>query len=160
MIPRWAMTLPWNLIDKYARRHSLDPALVGAIVQVESGGNGYAMRYEPKWDYLLTPEKFAKMLGITEETERQMQRFSYGVMQVMGSVARELGFQSSLAKLTHQGLGIEFGCLKLKQLLTKYPHLTDAVAAYNAGSPRKTPEGFYVNQIYVDKVAKCHVDLS
>ena len=32
-------SLPWDLIERYARQYSIDPNLVGALIQQESGGN-------------------------------------------------------------------------------------------------------------------------
>ena len=67
-----------------------DPALVCAIVEQESSWNTWAMRYEPAF--------FAKYVAglytnnkITA-SEAYARGFSWGLMQVMGQVAREMGF--------------------------------------------------------------------
>lgn len=160
MVPKWALTLPWNIIDKTSKRHGLDPTLIGAFCYVESGGKPSASRYEPNWRYFVTPDVFAKRLGITVETESVHQATSFGIMQVMGTVARELGFQDNLPKMIIPHVGIEYGILKLKLLIAKYQALPEAIAAYNAGTPRRDGTGKFENQDYVDKVTKCHVDLS
>jgi len=160
MVPKWALKLPWNLISRQATSHNLDPALVGAFIQVESSGKGSRSRFEPAWGYFLTPDLFAKSLGITRETEEIHQKTSWGLMQIMGGVARELGFTDNLPKLIVPAININFGCMHLSKLIAKYQALPDAIASYNAGSPRKTADGKYVNQDYVDKVTNCHLELS
>lgn len=140
-----------DLVIRKAAEFSLEPELVTAIIQVESAGNAYATRFEPDWRYLVRPELFAQKLGITIPTEHMLQQFSWGWMQIMGSVARELGFQDHLTKLCDPEINLHFGCKKLRTLTNKYPTTSDVIAAYNAGSPRMV-HGRYDNQGYVDKV--------
>lgn len=145
----------FEIAEKLALQFDLDPLLVQAIVRVESAGNPYAVRFERDWKYLYNPEVYAKALGITGGTEVILQMMSFGPMQIMGSVARELGFVEPLIKLCEPHNGIYYGCRKLKQFSLKYPTaLESVVASYNAGSPRRTTHGTFVNQSYVDKVFK------
>jgi hypothetical protein len=118
---------------------------------VESAGDTLAVRYESHWKYFVNPELFARLNNITADTERTLQMMSFGLMQVMGGVARELGYRRNLLSLTDPVLAIDYGCRKLAQLKGKYNTTDDIIAAYNAGSPRKNG-GLYVNQAYVDKV--------
>lgn len=143
-----------------AIRHQLDPDWVLAIVQTESAGIPSAMRYEDHWRYLCRPSFYADRLKITEDTEIQLQKFSYGLMQVMGSVAREHGYADSLALLIDPFRALEYGCRQLKALRRRYPTGRDWIASYNAGSPRKKPDGTYVNEAYVRKVVGFWNDLS
>ena len=78
---------------------------------------------------------------------------SWGLMQVLGAVARERGLRSKyLSALTEPMIGIRFGCAHLAWFRDKKGYSgDDMIAAYNAGSPRKK-NGIYVNQGYVDKV--------
>lgn len=126
--------------------------VVTAMVMVESSGSRWATRYEPGWKYFLFPRDYASRIGITEETEKIQQATSWGCLQIMGSVARECGWQGPLVMLTDLDLGLEYGCRKLKALMHKYEFESDYIAAYNAGSPRKTKGGMYVNQTHVDRV--------
>lgn len=148
--------LPWNIITKEAGNLGIDRDLVGAMIMCESSGMRSAARFEPKFNYLYSPDAFAARLGITRVTEEVFQKTSWGYMQVMGAVARELGFENMLPELISPILGIRFGCMKLKKLLDKYGYIRpeDAVAAYNAGSPRRHRDGGYVNQRYVTKVMR------
>jgi len=143
------------LIHTVAAENGIDPVLFEAICRVESSLNQFAMRYEPKWNYLYFQREHAGQLGITEETETQLQKFSYGLCQIMGSVAREHGYRGPLvALIADPALCLKFGAIHLKKFLWKYQTEAEAIAAYNAGSARKTPGGMFVNQQYVDKVDK------
>jgi len=77
------------LAKRHAISYALDPALVCAVVEQESAWNTWAIRYEPAF--------FAKYVAslytnnkITA-SEAYARGFSWGLMQVMGQVARESG---------------------------------------------------------------------
>lgn len=156
---KWVLSLPWDVLSIVAEKHGLEPELVAAVSYQESKGNKYAVRYEPNWSYLYQPDKFAKPLGISVESETQAQKFSYGYMQLMGSVARELGFQDSLIRLCEPFNAYEYGCAKLAQCLKRYPVVNAAVAAYNAGTPKTVADGKFINQQYVDSVMGYYANL-
>lgn len=142
-----------QLIERTASAYGIDPNLIGAVVVAESGGDTFAVRYEPLWKYFFEVEEFAKLSRITNATETMLQACSFGLMQIMGSVARELGHESSLLQLAQPEIGLMFGCKKLRALIRNYPDLANTVAAYNAGTPRmNATTGKYSNQDYVDKV--------
>lgn len=146
------MELPWEVIFDCSELFKVDPVLVGAICMVESAGDPYAVRIELHWQYYLELKKYADLNRITQTTEKAMQACSWGLMQVMGSVAREHGYAGPLQRLCEPELGIRYGCKHLAKFTAKYGNLHDAIAAYNAGSPIKTMEGQYKNQAYVSKV--------
>jgi len=140
-------------IIEAANKHGLDPLLIQAIVSVESAGNPWVCRYEPLFRYLYFPREHADRLNQSVETETNQQMTSWGLMQLMGAVARELGFTEPLAKLSDLQTGLEWSCKKLKTLKERWGEdEIRMIASWNAGSPRKTPGGLYVNQTYVDKV--------
>lgn len=146
------------LIVNKAIELKLDHELVLAFCEVESGFRINAHRFEPGWAYCLNDNdinRFALHNGITPQTERIDQMTSFGLFQVMGSVARELGYEGNLVDLYDPNYGATFGCLKIKQCLEKYDDLDDAISSYNAGSPRKKG-GLYVNQNYVDAINKAY----
>src|SRR5207244_13546354 len=75
-----------------AAAQSLDPALVCAVVEQESGWNPWAMRYEPAFfSKYVAPLYTNNKIAATEAYSRG---FSWGLMQVMGQVARETGFDA------------------------------------------------------------------
>ncbi|MDT0496510.1 lytic transglycosylase domain-containing protein [Algiphilus sp. W345] len=163
-------------IAAIAARHHLPPQLVQAIVQVESGGDANAMRCEPAYPWLwnvrsgaplpvssatasrrLPPASFPSPRGSSRLTEWLGQQTSWGVMQVMGAVARELGYEGHFAGLCDPATGLDYGCRYLARLAGRFrlQHgWPGVVAAYNAGSPRLDAQGRFENQVYVDKVAR------
>lgn len=142
-----------NTAAEVALEIGVDPALAQAIVLVESAGQPSACRYEPKWQTFFRIEAFAKELRQSFDTEKVQQATSWGAMQVMGTVARERGFQSYLPRLTNERIGIYFGCKHLFWLMKRYGgHELEIISAYNAGSPRRNTDGTFLNQFYVTKV--------
>lgn len=147
-----------QLVTAEASRHGLRPAWVLGIVTVESGGEADAWNPEPRYRYLwdlragkpfraLTPEEnvsetppkdFAAPRGIDPDAEWWGQQASWGLMQVMGAVARELGYTGRhMPGLCRPEIGVRYGCRHLAALLRRHgSKLELAVAAYNAGSPR------------------------
>ncbi len=141
-----------DLIKIEAKNKGLRLDLVMAIVQVESGGNTNAMRYEKSFGYYTKPEFYSKVQMISLETEKALQRFSYGLMQIIGGTARYLGYEGRLIDLCLPSNGIMWGCHYLANICDEYLDLPDQIAVYNAGRVKKTDSGKYVNQDYVDKV--------
>ena len=95
-----------------AERHALDPALVCAVVEQESAWDAHAIRYEPAFR-----TRYVAPLGLppTEEVARSI---SWGLMQVMGQVAREHGFSGKfLSALCEPAAGLDIGCAVLASKL-------------------------------------------
>jgi len=133
------------LIATIATQHGLPVNLVKAIVKTESAFETWAFRFEPAYKWLVGDKL------TMSATERTGQMCSFGLMQVMGGVAREMGFTGYLPQLCDPATGLDQGCRHLKHYYQKYSNWPDTIASYNAGSPRKVGET-YVNQGYVDKV--------
>src|SRR3954462_14105880 len=109
-----------GMIEDIAKTLGLDPNLALSIAFVESGIDTNKMRYEPGWTYLVNPPKYASILGITRDTESQLQMFSYSCLQVMGSNTRTLGYNGQLGLLLQPNLGILYGCKHLKMLQNRF----------------------------------------
>jgi hypothetical protein len=142
----------WEILT-LAKEHSqtIDPMLITAICMVESGGNPWAVRHEPGYQWCVPGAK--RPLTCPEATEGFLQRTSWGLGQIMGATARDLGFDGWLTELLDPALNMIWVCSFIERLAARlYGHREDVISAYNAGSPRKTPGGQYVNQAYVDKV--------
>ena len=133
------------LINHVAGTLGLDANLCLAIAQHETGLDSSKTRYEPQWNYFCFPRKFANQLGISELTEKILQAISWGPLQVMGAVTRELGYTGQLSLLVEPELGTLFGCRKLKSLSEKYSDEKDVISSFNAGGPRMVG-GIYSNQ--------------
>lgn len=152
MIEKWVTRLPWDKITKVSRKMRINPLLIGAIVSVESSGDNKAIRYESHYIWLVTPQRFASLNKITEDTEKKLQMSSMGLMQIMGANARSYGHMGHLTDLFDPEIGLQYGIEHLTILIDKYIDIPDALSAYNQGSPRKKKNGQYANQGYVDKI--------
>ncbi len=138
-----------RLIWEVASRFKVDPALISAIVQVESGGNADAIRYEKHYRWLVS---FSHD-GCSADTERNAQKTSWGLMQIMGAVARERGFSGPfLSQLCIPHVGLEWGTRHLRHLAGRGYTQHEVISAYNQGTPRRLQDGSFRNQPYVDKV--------
>lgn len=120
-----------ELVTKIAKQHGVPPALVKGTIKQESNWDVNASRYE-------------QHLGDT----------SWGLMQVLLKTAKDtLGNPNlTIQQLIEPTTNITAGTKFLGILLNRYGNLKDAVAAYNAGSPRLGKDGKYVNAEYVDNV--------
>ncbi len=133
--------------------------VMDALIHIESSWNPWAVRYERPFAYLLRPEAFAKTSRISLETEAVLQRCSWGLCQIMGGTARDLGFTGLLTTLLDPEVNIPLGVALFKRLSGEYLKVDDQIAAYNAGSVKRKPDGTYANQDYVDKVRAVLKDL-
>jgi soluble lytic murein transglycosylase-like protein len=99
------------LITATATRYGLRPSLIAGVVLTESGGDQAAWKPEGHYRYLVdvrtcrpfrrlttaeiasekAPEDFRALAGHPDQ-EWWAQQASWGLMQVMGGVARELGY--------------------------------------------------------------------
>lgn len=123
-----------DLARRTAAAHALKPALVCAVIEQESAWNPWAVRYEPGFlSRYVAPLYTAGKLSATETYTRSM---SWGLMQVMGQVARENGFaKASLAELCDPITGIEFGCKILAVRMARAKgDATAALLAWNGGA--------------------------
>ena len=113
-----------------AARHSLDPALVCAVVEQETAWDTHAIRYEPAFR-----SRYVAPLGLppTEEIARSI---SWGLMQVMGQVAREHGFTGKfLSALCEPPAGLEIGCAVLAaKFAAAAGDVSRALELWNGGS--------------------------
>ena len=133
-----------SLARAIAARHALPPALVCAIVEQESAWDPYAIRYEPAFR-----TRYVAPLGLpsTEEIARSI---SWGLMQVMGQVAREHGFDGRfLTALCDPETGLDIGCTVLAaKLAAANGDTARALQLWNGGA---NPD--YPAQV-LDRVAK------
>lgn len=147
-----------DALRRHAARHGLPVALVAAIVQVESAAEPWAVRFEPAfYDRYIAPLDFRPVAPCSRRTEGVLRACSFGPMQVMGQVARELGFLGAyLTELCDPDLGIDYGCRHLANKAALYWEdcgWEGVAAAYNAGKPlRLADPDRWANQPYIDKI--------
>jgi len=113
-----------------AANHSLDAPLVCAVIEQESAWDPHAIRYEPAFR-----ARYVAPLGLppTEEVARSI---SWGLMQVMGQVAREHGFAGKfLSALCDPATGLDIGCAVLSaKLAAAGGEVTRALQLWNGGA--------------------------
>lgn len=145
-----------QLVKDKSAKHNIDWRLVDAIVQIESNYDMYAARFEIKSAHCVIPDKFAKINLTTIATEEVLQKFSWGLCQIMGSTARWLGFQGPIPFLCDPDINLTLACRYLAKLKEDHGVLEHIVASYNAGNVRRTSDGKLINQEYVDRVLKIY----
>lgn len=121
------------IINEMSRKYNIEPAWIKAHIKAESNWDVNASRFEAhKGDA------------------------SWGLMQLLLVTARGVlgDLNLSTTQLINPKVNIEAGTKFLSQLWSRFGNMRDAIAAYNAGSPRLTAQGKYINQDYVDKVTK------
>lgn len=117
-----------------ARRYGFDPALVLAVIQVESGGYNLAISH----------------VG------------AMGLMQLLPSTAEELARKHDLDwrgadSLFDPVLNVKLGTAYIQQLTLKYGDVTTALAAYNWGPGRidqRIAKGSKLPSIYTNRIKK------
>lgn len=145
-----------RLVGDAARAHDVEPALAWGVLWRESAGEVWAYRYEPGWRWFT--DHLGRPLGQGRQhaaqhlspTEFNAQSASWGLMQVMGSVARELGHRGPISTLlVHPSEAVWLGCKKLGQLTYRFRgSIEDAVSAYNDGDGYADRD----NESYVEAV--------
>ncbi len=140
----------------YADKYDIDFSLVKGISMVESSLDPFAIRFEPKYEYIMPLkeiQRLARLCGISVDTETMLQRCSFGLMQIMGANIRSYGFIENLTSLfDDHSLSIQFGCRMISGLFKRYKSIDDVISAYNAGEPKRKVSTKYINQEYVDNV--------
>ncbi len=120
-------------VDKWCVQLKVSQALVMAVMQMESGGNPNAKRYEPGFEksYICSSATWlsrCKELGMSTAAVAT----SYGLMQLMFSTAYGYGCRS-VKQALDPDQAIRLGVAHLAMLLSKYS-IPEALAAYNGGT--------------------------
>jgi len=128
------------LARRAAEAHALWPELVCAIVEQESAWNPWALRYEPAFYERYIAPQIARR-AVPDVTESRARAFSWGLMQVMGQVAREHGFvEASLASLCAPAVGLEVGCrVFAAKLAVAEGNVSHALLLWNGAGNRDYP---------------------
>ncbi len=127
-----------RVAQQTADLHHLDPALVKAVCHHESKNwNPWAMRYEPGFY-----TKYVESQKGLSATEKAARATSYGLMQVLGQVAREFDFKNEfLTELCDPAVGIEYGCRKLGRAMDRANgNVRQGLLFYNGGGDASYPD--------------------
>jgi len=112
-----------------AAQFGLDPLLLEAQVLAESSGNADAFRFEQAFwnNYLKNKAEWASSVPRRVSS-------SYGLMQIMYPVAKEIGFTGEPEELFVPTVNLQWGCKKFRQLLNwAGGDVVKALVAYNGG---------------------------
>ena len=171
---------------RWAQEYGLDPALVCALCEVESSWIPWAVRHEAGYKWLIDfhrmtlKEAYSDVSLIDADqnwwvfevdvihppgdahTELLFQQTSWGLLQIMGAVARERGFRGWLTELCDPQVNLEWGCKHLRWMidhnnaygLPDYRITPEDLAAAWNGGTRVVVDGKYKNQSYVDRAVK------
>jgi soluble lytic murein transglycosylase-like protein len=105
-----------QLAAKWAAKYGLNPYIVAAVCEQESGWNPFAVRWEPAFF-----QRYVVPQGLGDSTEAYTRAMSFGLLQVMGEVAREEGFAGKfLTELCDPDTGLDYGCRKLKKCFIEH----------------------------------------
>lgn len=135
-----------HLIQDSAEQLSISPDIVTSFILVESNGNPWAVRYERNYEWICEVSTMATLLETTYDTALMMQRSSYGLTQIMGAVAWQMGHRGWSTELLNPETNLTYFVKYLSKLIKKQS-LTDPLdmyAAWNSGSVKKI-DGKYAN---------------
>jgi soluble lytic murein transglycosylase-like protein len=129
------------------------------LIKTESNFDPNAIRFEQNYQWLFATKSLSKELRCSEDTMINMQKTSWGLVQIMGAVACEIGFKGWCTKLCVPEINLNWGCEYLRRIILKQNLLDplDIYAAWNHGSAKKI-KGIYVNDAAVQRF-KAHYDL-
>lgn len=142
-----------NKIEKYAKKHGIDPAWLAVIVAKESDFDPEARRYESHHDERNDKEPhreaFKQFKDFSDKPNQDDERWeddaSYGLCQIMGSTAIWLGWRPESEEGFHElfdpDVNLDLGAEYLAHLYKKFPEikrsemerLRMATGAFNAG---------------------------
>lgn len=130
-----------HLIKEAAEKYDLDPNLIFATIMVESGGNTYAIRHEPR-----------------------IRDASYGLGQILYGTARGIGYRGTPDGLFDPATNIELIARYHKRNFDRYNDLgpSELTIAYNTGSPYKRPYPGHLKKFekWYHSLSNLEVDLS
>lgn len=131
-----------HLIKSAAERYDLDPNLIFATIMIESGGNTYAIRHEPR-----------------------LNDASYGLGQILYSTARGIGYTGTPTGLYDPAVNIDLIARYHKRNYDRYQQKLspqELTTAYNTGSPYKKAWPGHLKKFekWYHSLASLEVDLS
>src|ERR1700733_13115927 len=121
------------LVTPIAMKFGLQPSLVAAVCEQESDWEPGAVRFEPAFlRHYIAPLALPPLEGLDRAA-------SWGLMQIMGQVAREFGFDGNLNTLRTPELGVLYGCRKLQKCFDVHRDNDTSLLAYNGAGNSHYP---------------------
>lgn len=130
-------------IITYATKYKLNHITVAALIVQESSVNPYAVRFEQAFMTRYT-DKTRDIPGMVSsahwDSERICRSTSWGLMQIMGLVAREYGYgKLYLSELVDPHDNLDIGCKHLSTLIQRKGDEVRGLLAYNGGGDERYP---------------------
>ena len=123
-----------KLAKAVAETFNLDPSLVCAICEQESGWNPGVTRFEPAFY-----SRYEANLDL-DDIEKRDRSTSWGLMQMMGETARSIGFQLNMNFLLTPETNLAWGCRFLETRLQRTHHnVEEALLLWNGGGNLEYP---------------------
>jgi soluble lytic murein transglycosylase-like protein len=124
-----------SLTKQLASAAGVDPVLACAVVEQESGWNQWAIRFEPAFE-----TRYVDAMHL-DPTETKSRCTSWGLMQLMGEVAREQGLKGFLSQLCDPETGLAQGLIHLKnRLKAAGGDVHKGLLLWNGGSDAAYPD--------------------
>jgi hypothetical protein len=101
------------------------------------------------------PDSFKVVPPENLDTTLVLLSSSIGLMQILGSTARSIGFNQRLCSLFTPEINIDIGCRYLTVLCKNYYNkygIKGVISAYSNRKPLIRDDWTFVNQDYIDKV--------
>lgn len=127
-----------QLTKETAKKYAIEPSLFCAVVEQESDWNVWAVRFEP----LFEKRYIHPALPDAPTTEEMTRAMSYGLCQLMGQVARELGFGGKyLSELCDPFVNLQYGCKHFSNKLKSHNFdIRRALLGWNGGGNLQYPD--------------------
>lgn len=141
-----------DIIIKASEDYNLEIDLLIGLILQESLGQENAVRYEPAfYKRYLQNKKRSQIAGYwplgtipNNNTEYNLRSTSFGLMQIMGQVAREYQFTNRwLTDLLNPEINIMLGARILNDYITKRGNPTAGLLRYNGGGDPDYPSKVY-----------------
>lgn len=137
-----------QIIKENSKTFDISEELIKSIILQESSLKVWVTRYEPNFFIkYIQNRKTSDLKGhfprfISKDTEFNQRSTSFGLMQIMGQVAREMGYsKDSLIELVKPELNIYFGCKFFRRLLDiKNNDIRKALLNWNGGGNKYYPD--------------------
>lgn len=117
-----------NLATNIASGMGLYPIIICGICERESSWNPWSTRFEPAFK-----SKYIDPLHLPEP-ESTLRATSFGLMQILGQTARELGYKGDLQELCDPEVNLMWGCRAFESKLVHAEGVVEAaLQLYNGG---------------------------
>jgi hypothetical protein len=148
----------WPEIVVAARKRGISPAIMAGLVCQESAGDPQARRYEGHYRWLFGDDAHEKAClpeGVDLAEDLVLQRYSWGLCQVMGAVAREYGFAGHLEELADPAVNLGLGARHLANKIKQAKgDLRRGLLLYNGGGYKAYPEKVLAWAAYFNRKEK------